>query len=48
MLPNQQVPDIELRAWRPDQPVTTGGFVLLWSKRTPVPTHFDPALLLKP
>jgi hypothetical protein len=39
---------IELRAWRPDQPVPSGGFGLLQSKRAPVPAHFDPASLLKP
>jgi AbrB family looped-hinge helix DNA binding protein len=39
---------IELRAWRPDQPVPTDGFGLLRSKRAPVPAHFDPASLLKP
>jgi AbrB family looped-hinge helix DNA binding protein len=39
---------IELRAWRPDQPMPASGFGLLKSKRAPVPADFDPASLLQP
>jgi AbrB family looped-hinge helix DNA binding protein len=39
---------IELRAWRPDQPMPTSGFGLLKSERAPVPADFDPASLLQP
>jgi AbrB family looped-hinge helix DNA binding protein len=39
---------IELRAWRPDQPMPVSGFGLLKSKRAPVPADFDPASLLQP
>jgi AbrB family looped-hinge helix DNA binding protein len=39
---------IELRAWRPDQPIPASGFGLLKSKRAPVPADFDPASLLQP
>jgi len=39
---------LELRAWRPDQPMPASGFGLLKSKRPPVPADFDPASLLQP
>lgn len=39
---------IELRAWRPEQPMPASGFGLLKSKRAPVPADFDPASLLQP
>ena len=39
---------LELRAWRPDQPIPASGFGLLKSKRAPVPADFDPASLLQP
>jgi len=39
---------IELRAWRPEQPIPASGFGLLKSKRAPVPADFDPASLLQP
>jgi len=38
---------LELRAWRPDQPMPASGFGLLKSKRAPVPADFDPASLLQ-
>ena len=39
---------LELRAWRPNQPMPASGFGLLKSKRAPVPVDFDPASLLQP
>ena len=39
---------LELRAWRPNQPMPASGFGLLKSNRAPVPVDFDPASLLQP
>ncbi|MCP9861470.1 MULTISPECIES: AbrB/MazE/SpoVT family DNA-binding domain-containing protein [unclassified Cyanobium] len=39
---------IELRPWKPAQPVPESGFGLLRTNRPPVPADFDPASLLRP
>jgi AbrB family looped-hinge helix DNA binding protein len=39
---------IELRPWKPEQPVPVSGFGLLRSSRPAVPVDFDPASLLRP
>lgn len=39
---------IELRPWRPQQPLPASGFGLLKSQRSPVPVDFDAASLLRP
>ncbi len=39
---------IELRPWKPEQPVPEGGFGLLRSRQPAVPADFDPASLLRP
>ncbi len=39
---------IELRPWKPQQPLPTSGFGLLKSERPPVPVDFDAAGLLQP
>jgi AbrB family looped-hinge helix DNA binding protein len=39
---------IELRPWKPEQPVPASGFGLLRSSRPAVPADFDPASLLRP
>ncbi len=37
---------IEVRSWKPEQPLPVSGFGLLKSPRPPVPVDFDPASLL--
>ena len=39
---------IELRPWKPEQPVPASGFGLLKTSRKAVPADFDPASLLRP
>jgi AbrB family looped-hinge helix DNA binding protein len=39
---------IEVRPWRPEQPLPASGFGLLRSPRPPLPADFDPASLLTP
>jgi AbrB family looped-hinge helix DNA binding protein len=39
---------IELRPWKPEQPVPVSGFGLLKTSRKAVPADFDPASLLRP
>ena len=39
---------IEVRPWRPEQPLPASGFGLLSSPRPPLPADFDPASLLTP
>jgi len=39
---------LEVRAWKPEQPLPASGFGLLSSTRPPVPADFDPASLLQP
>ncbi|WP_094556623.1 hypothetical protein [Synechococcus sp. 1G10] len=39
---------IELRHWKPEQPLPESGFGLLKSSRPAVPADFDPASLLRP
>lgn len=39
---------IELRPWKPEQPVPESGFGLLKTNRPAVPADFDPASLLRP
>ena len=39
---------IELRPFKPQQPLSTSGFGLLKSQRPPVPVDFDAASLLRP
>lgn len=39
---------IELRPWKPEQPVPESGFGLLKTSRPAVPADFDPASLLGP
>lgn len=39
---------LEVRPWKPQQPLLTSGFGLLKSQRPPVPVDFDPASLLRP
>jgi len=39
---------IELRPWKPEQPLPESGFGLLKISRPAVPAHFDPASLLRP
>jgi AbrB family looped-hinge helix DNA binding protein len=39
---------IELRPWKPEQPVPASGFGLLKTSRPAVPADFDPARLLRP
>jgi AbrB family looped-hinge helix DNA binding protein len=39
---------IELRSWKPAQPLPESGFGLLKTNRPAVPADFDPASLLRP
>ena len=39
---------LEVRPWKPEQPLPTSGFALLTSPRPPLPADFDPASLLQP
>jgi AbrB family looped-hinge helix DNA binding protein len=39
---------IEVRSWKPEQPLPASGFGLLKTPCPPVPVDFDPARLLKP
>ena len=39
---------IELRPWKPEQPMLESGFGLMRSSRPAVPANFDPANLLRP
>ncbi|MCS5694364.1 AbrB/MazE/SpoVT family DNA-binding domain-containing protein [Cyanobium sp. FGCU-6] len=39
---------IELRPWKPEQPLPESGFGLLKTSRPAVPANFDPASLLCP
>ena len=39
---------IELRPWKPEQPLPESGFGLLKTSRPAVPADFDPASLLRP
>ena len=39
---------IEVRPWRPEQPLPASGFGLLRSPRPPLPADFYPASLLTP
>jgi AbrB family looped-hinge helix DNA binding protein len=39
---------IEVRPWKPEQPLPSSGFGLLKTRRPPVPMDFDPATLLRP
>ena len=39
---------IELRPWKPEQPVPGSGFGMLKTSRPAVPVDFDPASLLRP
>lgn len=39
---------IELRPWKPEQPVPESGFGLLKTSRPAMPAHFDPSSLLRP
>jgi AbrB family looped-hinge helix DNA binding protein len=39
---------IEVRPCKPQQPVSSSGFGLLQSLRSPVPVDFDPPSLLRP
>lgn len=39
---------IELRPWKPEQPVPASAFGMLKTSRPAVPADFDPAILLRP